>query len=257
MKPDPTNLVHSSPETETDERDPMGLIRISEIYASRQGEGLLTGTPSIFVRTSGCNLRCWFCDTRFASWEPEGEYQTPESIVEECARWDEKHIVLTGGEPLIFGAVSHLTKLLRQDGYHITIETAGTVHLDVDCDLMSLSPKLAGSKPNDASPNWQAAHEKRRERLDVVSKYIQQQAYQLKFVIDHIGEAEELLEYVCRLEQQLESPLDRRRLLVMPQGVEQAYLEQQAEWLSPWCEANQFQFCPRAHIEWFGNTRGT
>jgi len=54
---------------------------ISEIYASRQGEGLLTGQPSVFIRTSGCNLRCWFCDTPFTSWAPEGENMSVDEIV--------------------------------------------------------------------------------------------------------------------------------------------------------------------------------
>ncbi|MEM8734795.1 MAG: 7-carboxy-7-deazaguanine synthase QueE [Planctomycetota bacterium] len=258
MKPDPANLIHPFPEKEAEgDQTEAGQIRISEIYESRQGEGLLTGTTSVFIRTSGCNLRCWFCDTRFASWEPEGEYRTIDSIVQECQRWAAKHIVLTGGEPLIFSKVAELTQRLHALGYHITIETAGTIHLDVACDLISLSPKLSGSNPSDASPAWQLAHEKRRERLDVVGRFICDHDYQLKFVVDHPGEAEELVNYIQRLEDHLGSRLDRSRLLVMPQGVEQGHLEQQAEWLLPWCEQHHLQFCPRAHIQWFGNTRGT
>src|SRR5947208_15801820 len=96
---------------------------ISEIYCSLQGEGLLTGTPSVFVRTSGCNLRCWFCDTPYTSWEPEGNDWSVEEIVEEVERQQEwgrlpaclgngrqdacptapiRHIVITGGEPMLF-----------------------------------------------------------------------------------------------------------------------------------------------------------
>src|SRR5829696_6830310 len=98
-------------------------MRIAEIYVSRQGEGLLTGTPSVFVRASGCNLRCWFCDTPYTSWQPEGEDWSLEAIVDEVERlraWggplagpenhgrrDARptaigHVVITGGEPMLY-----------------------------------------------------------------------------------------------------------------------------------------------------------
>src|SRR5688572_12191671 len=98
-------------------------LRIAEIYSSLQGEGLLTGTPSVFVRASGCNLRCWFCDTPYTSWKPEGEDWSVEEIVAEVEKRGReslavvdsdlrvasappktpdpvRHAVITGGEPM-------------------------------------------------------------------------------------------------------------------------------------------------------------
>jgi 7-carboxy-7-deazaguanine synthase len=243
-------------------------FRISEIYESIQGEGLLTGTPSIFVRTSGCNLRCWFCDTRFASWEPEGDYQSVDQILEACRSWTAKHIVLTGGEPMIFKALPELTRAFRREGWHLTIETAGTIDLPVECDLMSLSPKLAGSTPrakghtkdgdasSGASPNWIAAHNRRRERLEIVASLMKRCDYQLKFVVHDQSDADELLLYLNRLAKVSDS-LDRDRVMVMPQGTDSETLDRQAEWLLPWCQKHKVRFCPRAHIHWFGDRRGT
>lgn len=233
-----------------------GTIWISEIYASLQGEGLLTGTPSIFVRTSGCNLRCWFCDTPFASWQPSGRHLTVNDIVDACTAETPRHIVLTGGEPMIHRRLPDLCRQLKQEGYHLTIETAGTLWADLPCDLMSISPKLSGSTPDPQrtpfSPQWQRAHERRRERLEVVRQFMDTHAYQLKFVVDDESDAREVLSYVERL-----GAVDRSRVLLMPQGVEQSELEQRAEWLEPWCQSHGVQFCPRAHIAWFGNRRGT
>src|SRR3569623_1543668 len=133
-------------------------MRIAEIFASRQGEGLLTGTPSVFVRASGCNLRCWFCDTPYTSWEPEGDDRSVEEIVAEIERLktaEIKHVVLTGGEPMLFAELIPLSQRLSTAGFHITVETAGTLDLPVTCDLMSISPKLANSTPT-------AAHSGRR-----------------------------------------------------------------------------------------------
>ena len=112
-----------------------------------QGEGLLTGTPSVFVRASGCNLRCWFCDTPYASWTPEGEDLSVDEILAQVERHDCRHVVITGGEPMLFAELIPLTAALRAAGRHITIETAGTLYLPVQCDLMSISPKLANSTP--------------------------------------------------------------------------------------------------------------
>ncbi|MCH2065381.1 MAG: 7-carboxy-7-deazaguanine synthase QueE, partial [Roseibacillus sp.] len=70
---------------------------ISEIFYSVQGEGFLAGVPSVFVRTSGCNLRCRWCDTPYASWNPEGEKLPVEKIVAQVREHPARHVVLTGG----------------------------------------------------------------------------------------------------------------------------------------------------------------
>lgn len=228
-------------------------LRISEIYGSRQGEGLLTGTPSLFIRTSGCNLRCWFCDTPFASWEPEGEFRTIDSIVDHATTQELRHVVLTGGEPLLSRAIVRLCSALKRAGMHLTIETAGTLFRPVDCDLMSISPKLSSSTPpSRLAGGWQRRHEARRERLDVVQKLIANYDYQLKFVIDQPADCREVLDYLARLRD-----FDPERVLLMPQGTSQAELESREEWLRPWCQESGFHFCRRAHIEWYGNRRGT
>ncbi len=227
-------------------------LRICEIYASVQGEGLLTGTPSVFVRTSGCNLRCWFCDTPFASWQPEGQTLSHEDVSERVASYQASHIVLTGGEPFIYKNLPQLCGILRESGRHLTIETAGTIHHSVECDLVSISPKLSGSAPAISSGSWHHAHNARRERLEVVRKLMQEHPYQLKFVVDSAADATEVLVYLETL-----GPYDGDRVLLMPQGTQQAALERQAQWLLPWCQQHGLRFCPRAHIHWFGNSRGT
>ena len=100
---------------------PNRKLRICEIYASVQGEGLLTGTPSTFIRTSGCNLRCWFCDTPFASWDPEGGYLTVEQVRQQCLDLKSDYIVLTGGEPMIHKALPGLCDQLKETKSHLTI----------------------------------------------------------------------------------------------------------------------------------------
>src|SRR5437868_253287 len=164
-------------------------LLLAEIYSSLQGEGLLTGTPSIFVRASGCNLRCWFCDTPYTSWEPEGEDWSVEEIAAEVNRQRNsdsatiKHVVITGGEPMLFAELIPLSQRLRAAGFHITIETAGTLFLPVDCDLMSISPKLASSMPSEErAGRWAARHERTRHQPDVIRRLTTDYEYQLKFV---------------------------------------------------------------------------
>src|SRR5438309_75803 len=95
---------------------------ISEIFYSLQGEGELTGVPSVFVRTSGCNLRCNWCDTPYASWSPEGTPMSVAEIITEVKKHPARHVVLTGGEPMIAKEIRALAAELKQSGYHITIE---------------------------------------------------------------------------------------------------------------------------------------
>jgi 7-carboxy-7-deazaguanine synthase len=135
-------------------------MRIAEVFLSIQGEGLLTGTESVFVRASGCNLRCWYCDTPYTSWSPEGDDLSVEEILADIERHKCKHVVLTGGEPMLFSELVPLSEELHRRGLHITVETAGTLHLPVRCDLMSISPKLSNSTPvgdpRDPSGAWAA-----------------------------------------------------------------------------------------------------
>src|SRR6185503_14863937 len=109
-------------------------LKIAELFYSLQGEGTLVGVPSVFVRTSGCNLRCTWCDTPYTSWRPEGENQSVDAIVQTVEAFGADHVVVTGGEPMIEPEIVELTKGLREAGLHITIETAGTVYVSVECD---------------------------------------------------------------------------------------------------------------------------
>ena len=118
------------------------------MFYSLQGEGALVGVPSVFIRTSGCNLRCSWCDTPYTSWQPEGDdLDAGGRSSTRCERTRRRHVVVTGGEPMIAPEIVALTEHLRERGLHITIETAGTVFTPVACDLMSISPKLANSTP--------------------------------------------------------------------------------------------------------------
>lgn len=228
-------------------------MKIAEIYKSVQGEGLLTGTPSVFVRTSGCNLRCWFCDTPFTSWAPEGTDISVDEIVAQVEEWDCRHVVLTGGEPMLYAELLPLADELRARSWHITVETAGTLYLPVACDLMSISPKLASSgPPANGHPHWSRRHDRQRYQPQVLRALMAECDYQLKFVVDRASELDEVEEIVADL-----PGIDKERVLLMPQGVTQPELAQKATWLKPYCLERGWTFCPRKQIEWFGPVRRT
>src|ERR1041385_5243699 len=156
-------------------------MKISEIFYSIQGEGMLTGVPSVFVRTSGCNLRCSWCDTPYTSWSPEGSEMSIAEILDRAAEFSAaRHVVLTGGEPMIAPAIVELSERFHDRGMHITVETAGTVFAPVACDLMSISPKLSNSTPQGS---FQAQHERLRLQPEVLRRLMAGYDYQLKFVI--------------------------------------------------------------------------
>ncbi len=227
-------------------------MRIAEIYRSVQGEGLLTGTDSVFVRASGCNLRCWFCDTLYASWEPEGEDRGVAEIAEAVLSYGVEHVVLTGGEPMLFAEMIPLCERLHEAGRHLTIETAGTLHLPLHCDLMSISPKLSNSTPSYLqNPRWNVRHDRARRADEIARRLMAEHPYQLKYVVDLPEDCDEVLESIESLN------ADPDRVYLMPQGIEAAGLARIATWLAPWCTRHGFRFCPRRQIEWFGATRGT
>lgn len=229
-------------------------MQVVEIYRSVQGEGLLAGMSSVFVRTSGCNLRCWFCDTPYASWHPEGTEMGWGDVLARILEWPDPHVVITGGEPMLQKDLSDLCLALRDHQRHITIETAGTVDLPVVCDLMSLSPKLSNSKPTSESitTNWVALHEARRHAPGVVKRLLKDYSYQLKFVVDAPTDIEEIEHYLQQF-----SDIDQTRVMLMPQATCVAEHTAKQPWLLEQCSKHQWRYCPRHQLEWFGLRRGT
>ncbi len=114
------------------------MWKVNEIFYSLQGEGYNTGTASVFIRLSGCNLRCTFCDTR----HEEGTLMSLPEIVEQVMQYpDAPLIVLTGGEPSLWIDEAFVTGLKQMTGKRISIETNGTHPLPHGIDWVTLSPK--------------------------------------------------------------------------------------------------------------------
>ena len=228
---------------------------ISEIFYSLQGEGELTGVPSVFVRTSGCNLRCNWCDTPYASWAPEGATMSVDEIVAAVRQHPARHVVLTGGEPMIAKEIRALAAALKQLGYHITIETAATVAPEgIACDLASLSPKLKNSLPDDRLPaSWREKHAALRWQPEVVKAWLAGYGFQLKFVVSAEGDVDEIEGLLAGL--RMEIP--RTKILLMPEGTTVEALRARAGWLGELCKARGYRYAPRLHVELYGNKRGT
>ncbi len=223
-------------------------MRIAEIFYSVQGEGGLVGVPSVFVRTSGCNLRCSWCDTPYTSWSPEGEDLTLDEILDRANAFTAaRHVVLTGGEPMIAPAIVDLSRRFRERGMHITVETAGTVFAPVACDLMSISPKLANSTPAGV---FQAQHERLRLQPDILRRLMSEYDYQLKFVVAREADIEEVSAVVARLQ----APPDK--VMLMPEGVTTETLDERGVWIAEICKSRGYRFSPRLHIHLYGNKRG-
>lgn len=226
-------------------------MRVAELFYSLQGEGMLLGTPSVFVRTSGCNLRCVWCDTPYTSWQPEGEEMPLDEIVSYVQAHSTGYVVITGGEPMIAPEICALTERLKRLGQHITIETAGTVFVPVACDLMSISPKLANSVPWDREGGrWAPAHDRLRIQTPVLRRLMASYAYQLKFVIaapEDLGEVRALV---------AELGAEPARVVLMAEGTDPKVLRERGRWLAEICKQAGFRFTPRLHIELWGHQRG-
>ncbi len=227
-------------------------MKIAEIFYSIQGEGGLVGVPSVFVRTSGCNLRCVWCDTPYTSWAPEGEEMDVAAIVRAVREHTAAtHVVLTGGEPMIAPQIVELSQQLAARRYHVTIETAGTVWQPVACQLMSISPKLKNSTPYEREEGrWAAQHDRLRIQMDVLQDLMAGYPHQLKFVVEKLEDLEE----ITGLCQQLEA--DPRNVVLMPEGRDAATLRARAIWLAEVCRQQGFRLSPRLHVDLWGDTRG-
>ena len=222
-------------------------MKIAELFYSVQGEGSLVGVPSFFIRTSGCNLRCAWCDTPYTSWNPEGAELSLDQIMDEVKAHPARHVVVTGGEPMIAPEIIPLCERLRAAGLHITVETAGTVFKPVACDLMSISPKLSNSTP---AGNWATQHDRLRINPEALGQLMARYEYQLKFVMASPADIEEVRQLLGILRP------DPARIILMPEGVDREVLRERGVWLAEICKAEGFRFSPRLHVDLYGNRRG-
>jgi len=228
-------------------------MRIAELFYSIQGEGLLAGVPSAFIRTTGCPLRCVWCDSPHTSWQPEGQTWSLDALLAQVQTWPTRYVVVTGGEPVVAAGIDELCLTLRQHGYHITVETAAVAFRPLACDLASLSPKLSNSTPHAREGGRYALqHEERRLRPEVIRAFMEHTAYQLKFVVEQPSDLREILALLEKL-----PPVDPQRVLLMPQGITSEQLQSRGPWLVELCKQHGFRYCPRLHIELYGNRRGT
>lgn len=238
---------------------PVRTVRVTERFVSVQGEGLLAGTPSTFVRFTGCNLRCVWCDSPATSWSPEGTPATVDELVAFCTRGP-RHVVVTGGEPLLYAEAVELVARLRERDHHVTVETAGTrAPAELRCDLVSLSPKLRHSVPH-ADPVWSERHEARRWQPEVCRALIDAQAWQLKVVVRAHDDAlldEDVREVEAMLAELGIEGRDRERVLLMPECIDRDRLRHDYARLVPVCAARGVRLGPRLHIEIFGHRPGT
>ena len=225
-------------------------MKFSELFHTIQGEGQLIGVPSVFFRTSYCNLRCVWCDTPYTSWEPENRDITVEESVAAIAQYGCKHVVITGGEPFIqTAALIALCRELDKRGHHITIETNATVFAEVAAHLISMSPKLRNSNPP-VDNRFFKRHERERIRHDVIRKFLDAYPCQVKFVVDTPDDLAEIQAL------QADIGIPAETILLMPQGITPQMLQQKQEWLVELCKANGYRYSPRVHVDIWGDKRG-
>jgi len=224
-------------------------MRISEIFYSLQGEGLLAGTPSVFIRVAGCPLRCRWCDTAYA-WDMEhGVQYSVDQIIQQSLLWHTRYVVVTGGEPFVLPDgtarvdLPALTAALRNQGKHVTIETAGISHaLTPECDLMSVSPKL---------PNAGLGADHKQVNLDGLAYLAGHYTHQVKFVV----EGPDDLPYVEDVLRACPS-IRRERVLLMPQARTRQELLEKSGWVTQACLDHGLVFGPRLQVWLWAGQRG-
>lgn len=225
-------------------------MKYSEIFYSVQGEGGLIGMPSVFFRTSYCNLRCRWCDSVYTSWQPENKEISIDEVVKTINQFKCKYVVITGGEPCIQAKpLIELCQKLHGQGYHLTIETNGTIFVPIQADLISLSPKLASSTPDD-DQIWTKRHGQERINLPVLRQFLENYECQLKFVVDT---SMDLIE-IEQLVKQLNISLDK--IILMPQGIKKEIIAEKQLWLIELCKEYGYRYSPRLHIDIWGDQRG-
>lgn len=230
---------------------------INEIFYSLQGEGFLAGVPSVFVRLAGCPLQCRWCDTKYAWDQKAGEDYNISDIVKTVLckespeqQWPCKFIVITGGEPMINPDLPHLVRQLKTAGKHITVETAGIAYIpEMPCDLMSISPKLSNSAPDDAKAS--AAHKDSRLDIAVLQELVGNYEYQLKFVVDSQDDLPEIRQTIEKI-----GSVNPEKVMLMPQAATRDELFTKSPMVAQMCKQTGFTFSQRLQILLWNNQKG-
>jgi 7-carboxy-7-deazaguanine synthase len=244
--------VSSEPQPDS---DAAGDLPVNELFYSLQGEGKLAGVPTVFVRTSGCNLRCWYCDSYHTSWEPTHAAMDVEGIVDDVRSHDDAdHVVLTGGEPMIHDASVDLLERLDDAGYHVTVETNGTIYRDAPIDLASISPKLRNSTPTpERDPKgegeWAERHEERRIDVDALSALVDTYDFQLKFVVTETADMPEVNDLVARVREAASATVRDDDVLLMPEGATRERLNETRERVAELAMEHGYRYTPRLHVD--------
>ena len=215
---------------------------VNEIFYSLQGEGKLAGAASIFIRLAGCPLRCKWCDTKYAWDTNAGNEMSADQIIQKISQHPTNYVVVTGGEPMVSTDLPVLLRALKQAGYHVTVETAGIEFVsDLPVELMSISPKLGNSTPD--NPETAAIHEQKRFRPEVLNRLMAAYDYQLKFVVDTPNDLNEIAECLAKLEN-----VNPYKIYLMPQAVTETDYIEKSRWLADYCLQTGFALSPRLQI---------
>lgn len=231
------------------------------IFYTIQGEGKYCGFPSVFVRMSGCNLRCsWrnadksvtMCDTPHSSFSPESNLLSIQDTVDRVSSFKCTNVVITGGEPYLQKGLKMLVNQLVEVGHHVTIETNGTIFFETDAQFVSLSPKLASSSSH---PLYGEAHNNKRINYRALDHFIRNHDYQFKFVINHEREIEEIQNISRKLHSMYGLNINDK-IWLMPQGITQDQFKEKSQWLFEVCKGNGWKYTDRLHIQVYGNKKG-
>ena len=214
-----------------------------EIFKSIQGEGRNCGKKCVFLRLKGCNLHCSWCDTR-DSWDTEDVlnegvcYKTTQEIVSIIKQYKTKHLVITGGEPLLQQrALQELVKLLP--GYYIEVETNGTIIPTIRVNQFNVSPKLGNSDNKDNRINPAA-----------LKRFVEIPYSDFKFVIKDAKDITEVDNF-SHLYQ-----VDKRRIFLMPLGKTMRELRKREGIVERLAQSQGYCYTSRLHIKLFGEKRG-
>lgn len=255
-------------------------LPIVEVFTSIQGEGCLIGTPSVFVRISGCNLRCCFkdsiCDTPYTSFKPEKGYFGITDILKEFAKHPNvTNMVITGGEPMLYSeAIEQLIEEVKKqvNGLFVTVETNGTIAPEPESNvgLWSISPKLSTSvpvpgrtynNPHYGNDSWTFSKERCEElnkirfNPEAIAQMIDTSMFQLKFVYsgpESIASIDEFLNALKELDA-IVHPYD---VMLMPEGTTVEQITKNAQEAAQVCIERGWNLTDRLHIRIWGDKRG-